>query len=205
MKAKTLFDANTLYIDSPVVYSNVLPAFIPIGISRRLTALVILPVLLPLIRSLPLNSPINARPIMAFTKSDIGCPVRRLITWSILMVLLFQTCTVLAGFPAWHLDTLEELVNERLDPVVSPNAIGSHLHDVAGGSGFGAAYNYETYVGIDDLAVHLLPLMHRRSIQSVPRPRSRSIIPTTGCPKCFGSTRTAFSHLYWLGGDSTIS
>ena len=78
---------------------------------------------------------------------DTECSFRRLVSWSIFGLFL-QSCTVSAGFPAWHLDTLENLVNERLDPVVSPNAVGSHLHDVAGGSGFGAAYNYDTYVGI---------------------------------------------------------
>ena len=33
------------------------------------------------------------------------------------------------------------LVTERLDPIVNPNGVASHMHSVVGGSGFGAAYN----------------------------------------------------------------
>ena len=45
--------------------------------------------------------------------------------------------------PAWHMDSLFTLVTERLDPIVSPNAIGGHMHSIVGGSNFGASYNYD--------------------------------------------------------------
>ena len=40
----------------------------------------------------------------------------------------------------WNTD-VGILVTERLDPIVSPNAVASHMHSIVGGSGFGAAYN----------------------------------------------------------------
>jgi len=43
---------------------------------------------------------------------------------------------------AWHMDTLRLLTNSRLDPVVSPNQVAGHMHQIVGGSNFGAAYNY---------------------------------------------------------------
>jgi hypothetical protein len=45
----------------------------------------------------------------------------------------------------WHLDVVNTLVNEELDPVVSPNGQASHMHKVIGGSRFGASYNYDDY------------------------------------------------------------
>lgn len=44
-----------------------------------------------------------------------------------------------------HLDDIWVLVNEELDPVVSPNMQSSHMHKVIGGSRFGASYNYDDY------------------------------------------------------------
>lgn len=43
---------------------------------------------------------------------------------------------------AWHMDVLNMLTIARLDPVVSPNQVASHMHAIVGGSAFGAAYNY---------------------------------------------------------------
>lgn len=43
---------------------------------------------------------------------------------------------------AWHMDTLNMLTIARLDPVVSPNQVSSHMHAIVGGSAFSAAYNY---------------------------------------------------------------
>jgi len=51
-----------------------------------------------------------------------------------------------AQVAAWHMDTLRLLTIMRLDPVVNPNAISSHMHDVVGGSNFGASYNYQDQV-----------------------------------------------------------
>lgn len=58
-----------------------------------------------------------------------------------LVVALAQLPLVMGG--AWHMDMLTTLVNERLDPVVSPNVLGSHMHKVFGGSAFAANYNYD--------------------------------------------------------------
>lgn len=52
---------------------------------------------------------------------------------------------VAAQDDAWHFDTIGILVNELLDPIVTPNANGPHMHKVLGGSKFGASYNYDTY------------------------------------------------------------
>ncbi|WVR04067.1 hypothetical protein IAU60_001066 [Kwoniella sp. DSM 27419] len=49
------------------------------------------------------------------------------------------------GGASWHLDNLYHLATERLDPVVSPNAVASHLHRIVGSSNFGANYNYDQY------------------------------------------------------------
>lgn len=46
-----------------------------------------------------------------------------------------------------HLDDAYIIVNEELDPVVSPNVQASHMHKVIGGSRFGASYNYDDYSG----------------------------------------------------------
>ncbi|WVQ72060.1 hypothetical protein IAR50_001604 [Cryptococcus sp. DSM 104548] len=50
-----------------------------------------------------------------------------------------------AGDSAWHLDNIWSLVNEELDPIVSPNAQSSHMHAIIGGSRMAAYYNYEDY------------------------------------------------------------
>jgi hypothetical protein len=59
--------------------------------------------------------------------------------------LFLATTVIKAGDDGWHLDYIYQLVQEELDPVVSPNAQGSHMHKVVGGSRFGAAYNYANY------------------------------------------------------------
>ena len=50
----------------------------------------------------------------------------------------------LAGDSGFFID-VDLLTSERLDPIVDPNAIASHMHRIVGGSAFGASYNYETY------------------------------------------------------------
>ncbi|KAL7419805.1 hypothetical protein Q5752_005721 [Cryptotrichosporon argae] len=50
------------------------------------------------------------------------------------------------GSDAWHLDWLYTIVKERLDPIVNPNGISSHVHRVVGGSMFGANYNSDQYL-----------------------------------------------------------
>jgi len=51
-----------------------------------------------------------------------------------------------AQVAAWHMDTLRLLTISRLDPVISPNQVASHMHQIVGGNAFGAAYNYEDQV-----------------------------------------------------------
>jgi hypothetical protein len=51
-----------------------------------------------------------------------------------------------AQVAAWHMDTLRLLTISRLDPVVNPNEVSSHMHQIVGGSAFGAAYNFEDQV-----------------------------------------------------------
>jgi hypothetical protein len=46
---------------------------------------------------------------------------------------------------AWHMDYVDKLVDERLDPIVNPNGISGHLHAIIGGSQFGASYNGAEY------------------------------------------------------------
>jgi len=46
---------------------------------------------------------------------------------------------------AWHMDYIDKLLDERLDPIVNPNGISGHLHQVIGGSRFGASYNGAEY------------------------------------------------------------
>jgi len=56
---------------------------------------------------------------------------------------LFETLalvSITAHAANWNTD-VAILVTERLDPIVSPNAVASHMHSIVGGSGFGAAYN----------------------------------------------------------------
>jgi hypothetical protein len=60
--------------------------------------------------------------------------------------LLWQTTLVKAvEGDAWHLDTAYILVNEELDPIISPNAQSSHMHKVIGGSAFAAGFNFPDY------------------------------------------------------------
>ena len=59
------------------------------------------------------------------------------------LVLILASLSVRAQSPAWHLDTFPLLVNERFDPVVSPNAAAQHMHEVIGGSNFASYYNYD--------------------------------------------------------------
>ena len=47
---------------------------------------------------------------------------------------------------AWHMDELSKLTITRLDPVVTPNGVATHMHHVVGGSAFGAAYNYQDQI-----------------------------------------------------------
>jgi len=47
---------------------------------------------------------------------------------------------------AWHMDTLKLLAVERLDSIVSPNQVASHMHQIVGGSAMAAAYNYQDQI-----------------------------------------------------------
>jgi hypothetical protein len=58
--------------------------------------------------------------------------------WVVLETLALVSITAHAA--NWNTD-VGILVTERLDPIVSPNAVASHMHSIIGGSGFGAAYN----------------------------------------------------------------
>ncbi|WVF66820.1 hypothetical protein IAT40_001562 [Kwoniella sp. CBS 6097] len=49
------------------------------------------------------------------------------------------------GLAAWHLDNLFFHSSQRLDPIVAPNGVASHVHRIVGGSNFGANYNYDQY------------------------------------------------------------
>jgi hypothetical protein len=42
------------------------------------------------------------------------------------------TPVVEAGIDAWHMDYSWTLVREALDPIISPNAVASHMHRVIG-------------------------------------------------------------------------
>lgn len=65
------------------------------------------------------------------------------------LTLLTFWSTILLGFlisitHAGNWNTgVQTLVTERLDPIVSPNAVAGHMHSVVGGSAFAAAYNYQ--------------------------------------------------------------
>jgi imidazolonepropionase-like amidohydrolase len=39
--------------------------------------------------------------------------------------------------------TADNLVHERLDPVVTPGYVSPHMHTVLGGSNFAATYDYD--------------------------------------------------------------
>ena len=67
-----------------------------------------------------------------------------MICYLIPLLALFSL-RVAAQDDAWHFDTIGVLVNEDLDPIVTPNAFGPHMHKVLGGSKFGASYSYNTY------------------------------------------------------------
>ncbi|WWC98914.1 hypothetical protein V866_005808 [Kwoniella sp. B9012] len=72
------------------------------------------------------------------------------VTLGLLSILAYIGHTSAApdpGLAAWHLDNLYPLATERLDPVVNPNGVASHLHRIVGGSAFGANYNYDEYNG----------------------------------------------------------
>lgn len=58
--------------------------------------------------------------------------------WVIYQSLAFLSITAKAA--NWNTD-VGILVTERLDPIVSPNGVASHMHSIIGGSAFGAAYN----------------------------------------------------------------
>ena len=58
--------------------------------------------------------------------------------WVIYQSLAFLSITTKAA--NWNTD-VGILVTERLDPIVSPNGVASHMHSIIGGSAFGAAYN----------------------------------------------------------------
>ena len=61
--------------------------------------------------------------------------------------LLFYTLLTLQTTLAfhWHAD-VDILAVERLDPIISPNAVSQHMHTILGGSAFGASYNYADQV-----------------------------------------------------------
>lgn len=61
--------------------------------------------------------------------------------WS---VFLLRTL-VAAQNDAWHVDNIWPLATERIDPVVSPNGVSSHMHRIVGGSQFGASYDGKEY------------------------------------------------------------
>jgi hypothetical protein len=63
----------------------------------------------------------------------------------ILALVFFVSTLVIAGDDGWHLDFTYTLVNEELDPIVSPNAQSTHMHKVIGGSRFGASYSFADY------------------------------------------------------------
>ncbi|CAL1698953.1 unnamed protein product [Somion occarium] len=57
----------------------------------------------------------------------------------------------IAALPAanavhWIFGGTQELVVTRLDPVVNPGTVGSHVHSITGGSGFGETYDYDSLV-----------------------------------------------------------
>lgn len=49
----------------------------------------------------------------------------------------------------WHLDYTYTLVNEELDPIISPNQQSSHMHKIIGGSRMAAYYNFDDYSAAD--------------------------------------------------------
>ncbi|ORX41227.1 hypothetical protein BD324DRAFT_606840 [Kockovaella imperatae] len=65
-----------------------------------------------------------------------------MMMFSQLAIALAAIASVNAQTASWHINELYTLVNERLDPIVDPNAVSGHMHQILGGSAFGAAYNY---------------------------------------------------------------
>ncbi|WVQ83580.1 hypothetical protein IAT38_005721 [Cryptococcus sp. DSM 104549] len=64
-----------------------------------------------------------------------------MLYWSKVLLPALVLLTEAVAFDAWHLDNLYTLATERLDPVVNPNGVSSHLHRILGGNNFGANYN----------------------------------------------------------------
>jgi hypothetical protein len=54
--------------------------------------------------------------------------------------LLFLHLLSLVQAANWNTN-VRILATERLDPIISPNGVASHMHSIIGGSAFGAAYN----------------------------------------------------------------
>ncbi|WWD16759.1 hypothetical protein CI109_101191 [Kwoniella shandongensis] len=68
-------------------------------------------------------------------------------TFLLLSVLGLLSQTSAQAVDAWHLDTMYTLITQRLDPIINPNGVSSHVHRILGGSNFGANYNYPLYDG----------------------------------------------------------
>jgi hypothetical protein len=51
-------------------------------------------------------------------------------------------CSITPASAFWRVVCPGRLLNERADPVVSPNAVSSHVHSISGGSGFGFTMDY---------------------------------------------------------------
>ncbi|KJE05540.1 transmembrane receptor [Cryptococcus gattii NT-10] len=61
------------------------------------------------------------------------------------VVVLVSSLLSRAQDDAWHLDYTYTLVNEELDPIISPNQQSSHMHKIIGGSKMAAYYNFDDY------------------------------------------------------------
>jgi hypothetical protein len=68
---------------------------------------------------------------------------------------LFALHASAGGYVGWHMDKTYTLVNERIDPIVNPNAISQHQHKVIGSSRFGASYSYDDYNGASCTSVEV--------------------------------------------------
>lgn len=53
---------------------------------------------------------------------------------------LFLFCFTIAEAANWNTN-VRILATERLDPIINPNGVASHMHTIVGGSAFSAAYN----------------------------------------------------------------
>lgn len=58
---------------------------------------------------------------------------------------LVTSAFTMAQDDGWHLDYVNTLANEQLDPVVSPNGQSAHMHKIIGGSRMAAYYNFDDY------------------------------------------------------------